>query len=375
MRPTASPRALISTALFAIAAAMPALVHVQAHAQAPSRAWEAEWKRTLEAANKEGKLTLNMHVETGQAEVVKAFEARYPGIKVNYTLENIATFAPKLVTEQRNGQFLWDVTMIPTSNAVTLMTPAGAFQDFLPQLILPEATDSSKWHGGLEMWAHNRTPVKKIFIHGGFTQGGYSVNRDVIPKGELTSFEQLTDPKWRGRILIDEPSAPRLGSLSLLPMLQAKGPEFVRELLTAQKPVFTTNPRLMMEWYSTGRYPILIAERSDVLREFKARGVIKQSELNGPLYLAVWGIAVYTRAPNPNAAKVFVNWFLTKEGQEAYAKSRGDYGGVSRRNDVASLDPENTPDWAKVNSYVSPNQERDAGQVRQVIDLYKATRQ
>jgi len=336
---------------------------------------EAERKRTVEAANREGRLNLNMHIEEGQAAIPKAFEARYPGIKVEYTLENIAVFAPKVITEQRNGQFLWDVAMIPTSNAVTVMTPAGAFQDLLPFVVLPDARDSAKWHGGFEMWGSNVSNDKKVFIHGAFLQGGFSVNRDYISKAELSSLDQLLDPKMRGRIVIDEPNAPRLGSLSMLPFLVAKGPDFMRQLLTVQKPVFTTNPRLMMEWFSTGRYPIVIAERSDILKGFKTQGIIKSSDAIPPFYLACWGLAVYSKAPHPNATKVFVNWFLGKEGQEAYARGRGDYGGVSRRVDVVSQDPERTPDWSNLGRYISPNQEKDAPMVRQVMDIYKSTKQ
>lgn len=354
-----------------------------AHGQTPSSksgpaaatAWEADWKRTLEAANREGKLNLNMHIEEGQAAIPKAFMARYPGIKVEHTMENIATFAPKVITEHRNGKFLWDVAMVPTSNAVTVMTPAGVFQDLMPLVIVPDAKDPAKWHGGFDMWGHNVSDIKKVFIHGVFTQGGFSVNRDHISKAELSNLDQLLDPKWRGRIVIDEPNAPRRGSLALLPMLLAKGPDFVRQLLTVQKPVFTTNPRLMMEWYSTGRYPIVIPERSDLLATFQKEGVIKSSEAHPPFYLSAWGLAAYNKAPNQNAAKVFVNWFLSREGQEVYARSRGEDGGVSRRVDVKSYDPERTPDWSQLRNYLSPNQEKDAPLIRQVLDIYKTTRQ
>jgi iron(III) transport system substrate-binding protein len=335
---------------------------------------EEQWKKTLEAANREGKLTLMMHINPALAKVAKDFDAKYPGIKVDDTLANVARFAPKVITEQRNGQYLWDVAVIPTSNAAGVMTPAGVFQDMPPLFILSDAMESRNWHGGFEMWANNKSKIKTVFISSAYLSGGLGVNRDVISTAELSRVDRLLDPKWRGKIVIDEPSVPRLGSLALSAMLATKGPGFVKDLFTKQQPVYTRNPRLMMEWFATGRYPLVITERAEILRTFKNAGVVKSTELIPPRYLSTWGIAAFKNPPHPNAAKVFVNWFLSREGQEAYAKYRGATGGISRRVDVASRDPDHTPDWKKLNTYVSPGRESDIPLVRQVMKIYKSTK-
>ncbi len=335
---------------------------------------DSTWQQTLEAANKEGEVTISMHLNNALADVAKAFQAKYPSIKANYTLENVATFTPKVMTEQRNGEYLWDVLVAPTSNAVSVMAPAGVFQDFLPFVVNPEIEDDNKWHGGFEMWGNNLTGLKKVFIFSARLQGGASVNRDVVKKSDFSNLDQLLDPRWRGKIVLDEPNAPRLGSLTLMAFMKEKGADFVKRLLTEAQPVISRNPRLMMEWFATGRYPIALSERTDILLEFKAAGVVKKTDLIPPSFLADWGVAAFTKAPHPNAMRVFINWFLSQEGQAAFAKAVGRDGGISRRVDIETRDPEHTPDWSHLDDYAQPNREKDYPLVAQVIKLYASTR-
>jgi iron(III) transport system substrate-binding protein len=332
------------------------------------------WKQTLDAANKEGEVTISLHLNNALANVAKAFQAKYPSIKVNYSLQNVATFTPKVMTEQRNGEYLWDVLIAPTSNAVSVLAPAGVFQDFVPFVVNPEIRDDKKWHGGFELWGNNLTGLKKVFIFSARLQGGVSVNRDVVRKSDFSTLDQLLDPKWRGKIVLDEPNAPRLGSLTLMAFMKEKGPDFVKQLLTVSQPVISANPRLMTEWFATGRYPIALSERTDILLEFKAAGVVKSTDLIPPSFLADWGVAAFTKAPHPNATRVFVNWFLSQEGQDAFANAVGRDGGISRRVDVESRDPEHTPEWSRLDGYAQPNRERDYPLVKQVIDLYASTK-
>ena len=72
--------------------------------------------------------------------------------------------------------------------------------------------------------------------------------------------------------------------------------------------------------------------------------------------------------------RVFINWFLSQEGQAAFAKAVGRDGGISRRVDIETRDPEHTPDWSHLDDYAQPNREKDYPLVAQVIKLYASTR-
>jgi ABC-type Fe3+ transport system substrate-binding protein len=102
--------------------------------------------------------------------------------------------------------------------------------------------------------------------------------------------------------------------------------------------------------------------------------MMKAIELLPPPFVGTWGIAVFANAPHPNASKVFVDWYLSREGQEAQNETRDPSIGFSRRTDVVSPDPDDTPDWSRWDSYVSPNQEKDISLTRQVIGIYNSAK-
>jgi iron(III) transport system substrate-binding protein len=335
--------------------------------------WQVEWEKAR-AGKSEGRLVLHTHANVSFAELAQAFQDQFPEIRVEHSPIRVEEFAPRVISEQRNGQFLWDVTLSPSSTHVRAMGPAGVFQTLPPFFILPDATDDSKWARGAQMYAQNVTNQPISFVYMGSSSGGVAVNREFVPEAEFRNADDLLDPRWRGKIVIDDPSVPRIGSLSLAGFVKEKGEPFVRRLLTEQEPVFSNNQRLSTEWWSTGRYPLLIAESKNISSQFREQGLLRRTERLQPYYLATWAVAAFRNAPHPNATKLFVNWFLSREGQQAYVNAFGEDQGVSRRLDVPPRDLESQPDWSQFDAYVLPNTERDQALVDTVIDLYKSTR-
>lgn len=336
----------------------------------PAAAWQAEWDKTVAAAKQEGRLVLVTHPGTDYKRLVEHFQAAYPDIKVEHTGARPSDISPKIITEQQNGQYGWDVMTASTSNMSNVLAPTGAFQDLRPQFLLPDAMDDSKWAGGFESWAHDVSKQPLIFVHAMDVVGGYSVNRDVIPSSEFTSVDDLVDPKWRGKIVMDDPSVPAHGSLALTGILHAKGEDFVKRFLQEQKPTIQENVRVTTEWVSTGRYPVAVGVDKNFLLEFQKEGIGKNVDFQkGPLYLAARGVGVFTKAPHPNASKVWVNWLLSREGQLAWADGMQ---GNSRRTDVPVLNQAEFPDFSKLDTYASPNTERGKDLLGKVFAMYKA---
>src|SRR5215204_2539631 len=92
------------------------------------------------AAKAEGALSIITHAQDIYSAWVPAFQAAYPEIKVEHLMLRVSDATPRIIAEQKNGVFAFDALVVPTSNAVTLLAPAGAFQDLRP-LILPETMD------------------------------------------------------------------------------------------------------------------------------------------------------------------------------------------------------------------------------------------
>ena len=122
---------------------------------------------------------------------------------------------------------------------------------------------------------------------------------------------------------------------SALPLV---GEEFIKKLLAEQKLVPNGDARLITDWLVRGRYPIVIGLSSSFLPNYQKEGLGTQIEdVGGTVCGGVGGrgLSVLKNAPHPNATKVFLNWLLSREGQELYTKEFWPFDqSFSRRLDV-----------------------------------------
>jgi ABC-type Fe3+ transport system substrate-binding protein len=113
--------------------------------------------------------------------------------------------------------------------------------------------------------------------------------------------------------------------------LAAKGEDRVRRYFQQQKLVFSQDRRQLVEWLVRGRYPIGIGVIPSILTMFKQQGLnidhvkplMDEDPASSRLTYANGAVALMEKAPNPNAAKLFINWLLSKEGQTLFAKRTG----------------------------------------------------
>jgi iron(III) transport system substrate-binding protein len=151
-------------------------------------------------------------------------------------------------------------------------------------------------------------------------------NTNLVKEGELNSLQDLLDPKWKGRIVMGDPTRPGTASGMLTFLEGIWGPEktekFLRQLVK-QEPVITRESRVPVEGVARGKYAIGLAMRAEPLPEFVKLGApVKLAKLAEGCYMTPGAgiMAVANRRPHPNATAVFVNWILTKEGQTVWSK-------------------------------------------------------
>lgn len=336
-----------------------------ASSKATGAAWEAAWAKTVAAAKGEKVMFLS-HASVVYEALAGEFQKTYPDIPIENTRMQPAEFAARVITEQKNNQFVWDVVMGPASNMHSLMVPAGAFQEMPPFFINPEFQDDAKWKGGFATYS-SKTPY--LFAYNTFVSGGIFVNRDFISKEQLNSVDQLLDPSFKEKIVVFDPTRIADGSATISGFLKLKGEDFVKRLLSDQKLVHAADPRTQLEWFVTGQYPISLGVDPNQLREFQNRGVGTNVERIVEGYANHHGVAVLKNAPNQNAAKVFLNWFLSKEGQEAWLRSAPVEN--SRRADLPLNDPTRAPDYNRFDSYVVLASEDGDKLIRQTLELVK----
>lgn len=318
------------------------------------KSWEMEWERTLKAAKKEGKVVM---YNTRSPELVQALRESFTG-KYGISLEAIsgrgASLHEKIVMEYRADVTGADVYFPGTTGLINVLKPAGVVDPIEPELIFPDVTDPQEikkvWMGGRLDW------VDREHLGLGFLSSPnvpFTINTDLVKPEELKSYQDLLNPKWRGKIIIDDPTQPG-GGLKWFGIVGEviMGWDYLRELVK-QKPTLTRDHRLMTEWLARGKYAIAISIQGDIVKEFQKVGSPLKflTPKEGTYRTAGGGILVLPKSrPHPNAARVFVNWILGKESGVIWTKMYR----ASNRLDISKegLDPLELfqPDVEYVNS-------------------------
>ena len=308
-------------------------------------AWEAEWERTVAAAKQEGEVVLATITGPGYRKVADAFEEAFPGIKVQHTgWASFNQFTPKILQERAAGIYAWDVTAHVADvhlNEGTLR-PAGALDPVRPAIIRGDVLDDKAWEGGFEAgWLDNEKQLGYGFLSalGGRT---FWASTDLVNEGEIKSVQDLLNPKWKGKMIFADPriSGHTYYVFTAIRLNLGKD-DIMKQVFVDQAPVLTRDPRQIAEGVVRGKYA-LTAVTNTVMSEFrtgelasKVRVVALPEAEYESFSTGVWLI---NRAPHPNAAKVFINWLLTKDGQTAWNKHLVTN---SRRFDTPPGDPDN----------------------------------
>lgn len=314
-----------------------------APASGEERGWEKQWAETVAAAKKEGKVAV-MSVAGGsepRKALTEPFEKKF-GIEVDYHSAIGPSMVSKLKTERAAGQFLWDLFLGGTSTPMTGLKPEGALDPIEPALILPEVKDGKNWLGGKLEFA-DRDHL--ILVMMSYTKSVMFINSNMVKPEEFKSVNDILSPKWKGKILSGDPrvAGPGQATFSFFYAHKALGPDFLRKLGT-QKILFVRNYRQAVEWLAVGKYPILLGGSDTDAEPFINQGLpihmMSPTQLKEGGYLTAGpgGVSLLNRAPHPAAAKLYLNWLLSKEGQTEFAKG---VGYPSRRLDT----PRPTEPW------------------------------
>jgi ABC-type Fe3+ transport system substrate-binding protein len=339
---------------------------------------QVRWNTTLEAARREGNVVVVTHTNQYFQQLIQKFREQYPEIQVEQVALRPSEFTPKVVTEQQNGVYGYDVWVSPTSNMVQTVGPAGGFEQLEPYLILPGVSDPQSYRGDQLLYA---TDDRNILLYQGNVDSNVYVNRDQLSSEQFQSFDQLLAPSLKGRIAIRTPTAPQAASLTLAGILHQRGKGFVQQLLTSQQPAFIDNARLLTQDLINGKYAVAMGIDNETLDACQREGGCKSIEqVEGDPYLLGYGVAVLKHPPHPNAAAVFVNWFMSHEGQQAYVQAvidttppPYDQAHTIREDVTPSTDAvadKTIPDYAHLENYSLQGMEAGRSEMKTVLDLY-----
>lgn len=359
---------LAASAVFGLSLSLAA-----AHGQTAAPGWQADWERVIAAAKAEGKVLLAGPPAQQYREGLMAFQKAFPEIKIEYVAASGRDFGPRILREREAGQFLWDVHVGGPETANFQLKPAGVFDPLMPALILPEVLDDAVWAGGFaDGWMDRER--RFIYAFSGRSSPQVHVNRDVVSEQELKRVEELVGPKWRGKISWNEPRAAGSGSATAGYWLVLLGEDFLRKLLS-QDIIAIRDLRQQVDWIVRGKYPVAISLDDRFLTEFREKGVgrnVKPLALETPaggsarISPGFGNVMLINRASHLNAAKLFINWLLSREGQAVYVKAT-DIN--SRRLDVREGPPETAPNRGV--KYINVNKEEIAPNIEKAVKISK----
>ncbi len=318
------------------------LVVVAAHGQTD---WKKEWEKTLAAAKSEGQITV--YASTYER-VLEAFKTEYPEIKVTSIGGRSSDVAARIIAERRAGKYLADVVAVGSNTAFNVLYRAKALDPLKPTFILPEVLDPSKWLGGEYPFVDPERQY--VFVYLSNPSSVFDYNSKLINPSEFKSYWDVLNPKWKGKIVSLTPTSTTMGStLQFLYYHPELGQEYLKKFFGSMEVTFSADPRQMLDWLAQGNYSICLGCRNNEIARAKKQGLPV-----GTLDTSAWkeggrislsgSLSLANKAPHANAAKIFINWYLSRKGQIAVQKEGTSDDAVnSRRIDIPKddVDPAN----------------------------------
>lgn len=297
---------------------------------AEKTAWQLDWERTIRAAKQEGEIQVYAAMGPYDPGIFTEFQKDFPEIKPTVIHGNSNRISPHLMAERRAGKYLADV-YLGGPNSLYSFYRNKLFDPLLPILVLPEVLDASLWWEGKHLYVDPERNY--IFVNEGSVAGfAITYNTQLVKPGEFKSNWDILQPKWKGKIVSLDARDPGFGGseLRFLYYHPELGPEFVRRLFGEMDLTLSREHKQAMDWLGLGKYALCIFCRDGSATEAKAQGLpvdyIPPASLKEMPRLrgSASAITLINRAPHPAAAKVFINWYLSKRGQMVYQESHGD---------------------------------------------------
>jgi iron(III) transport system substrate-binding protein len=314
---------------------------------APSSAAEVrsaaspEWESIVKRAEEDGQVTVYATDSIGNAQMIwAAFQKRYPKIKlVGTTLGRGSDLFPKLFGERRAGKFLADVFLGAPSAIYLNLYRAKIVEPIPPILVHPSVTDLSKWWMGKHRYIDAEGQF--VFMYESALYGPpIAFNTSLVNESEIKSAWDLVQPQWKGKYQALQ-VGPAQGSTALTyvyyhPQL---GPKFIERIYRDMEPTFFRDIRQGTDWLSQGKFALCFMCRRIDRAALQGLPVAElnpyQIEENPGIGTGSGALVLMNRHPHPNGAKVFINWYLSLEGQTAFLQANKDELRVgSLREDV-----------------------------------------
>lgn len=316
----------------------------------------ADDKALYEAAKKEGQVNWYTGLIQNQVvrPVVAGFEKKYPGIKINVTGGRQTELNLKILTEGKAGRLQADLT--EGSTVVETLKPAGLIQPYKPagwdELPAQYKDPDGYW-----------TAIVLYFLVP-------AINTEMVKAGEEPkTLDDLLDPRWKGKMAWTAEMTVGGPPGFIAAVLKEKGEEdgkaYLKKLAEQQIKTVPSNPRVVLDQVIAGQYPLALITYNHHSVISAAKGApVKWLKVEPAV--GAMAMSVLLKGPNPNAAKLLINYLLSPEGAEVIQKANY----IPSNPKVEAVDPTLKPEVGKFR-VVAPSPDEIEKNVGKWIAIYK----
>jgi iron(III) transport system substrate-binding protein len=160
----------------------------------------------------------------------------------------------------------------------------------------------------------------------------FAYNPQLVSPAQLTSYRDLLNPSWKGKVVMFDPRQSGQVGLAFAAYVYSRpelGKEFLKDLLSGMDVAFSRDSRQIHDWVSQGRYALTASANTLTVTELSHKGVpidgVGADKIREGSYLTagVATVSVFNRAPHPNALKVYLDFLMSREGQQEYSLAAG----------------------------------------------------
>ena len=289
------------------------------------------WQKVLNSAKQEGKVTAYSYSMVGDVglAVSRAFSQKY-GIAVDVITGRGAEMAERIRTEQVRKDVTADLMDANPTQLLNIKQAGGT----VSSSDIPVLQDKLVW----QVDPLVSDPEGHILVHTFLNYSSFINTKLVPPAEEPTSLAELVQPKWKGKMITLDPTLSSGQYIFFGPLLRLKliDQETVRAI-GRNDVKFAVNSQEGASALARGSYSLLISTAEIAFAPMMREGApIKEIALKEGTVASGNAIAAIKGGPHPNAAKVFLNWLLSQEGQTVFLKAQSLSG---PRNDVSDFRP------------------------------------
>jgi iron(III) transport system substrate-binding protein len=270
---------------------------------------------TIQGAKKEGALVVYTSMTVDQAQKLNdAFKAKYPFLQISMFRAVGERLLTKIMTEAQAGKFDFDIVQSAETQAYFLKK-----KNLLGKYVSPELKQIQKGFFDADGYWSAVYMMPNVI--------GYNtrlVKRDEVPRSD----EELLNPKWKGKIGMDH-TKPEWFAWRLKRMGEEKGLAYMKKL-GAQEFRLYAGLTILTNLLAAGEFPLVLNTYLHNAEDAKRKGAPVDWVAQEPVFTKFQPIGVGAKAPHPNAAKLFVDFILSEDGQKIIAS----FGRVPTRRSV-----------------------------------------